>query len=129
VPGPRTSAVAIAVAVALALRPTSNVHLPTSTAFSITNFAREAGLDKTTVFVHLYRNRGDRTFEDVKAGLDASGWGQGACVGDYDNDGRDDLLVTYWGWQPPVSQRRQRTSHGAWPVLARHEGIHGLRRT
>jgi hypothetical protein len=48
---------------------------------------------------HLYRNRGDGTFEDVtaRAGLAASGWGQAACVGDYDNDGRDDLFVTYWG--------------------------------
>lgn len=25
------------------------------------------------------------------------GWGQGVCVGDYDNDGWDDLFVTYWG--------------------------------
>ncbi len=48
---------------------------------------------------HLYRNRGDGTFEDVTArsGLGASGWGQGACTGDYDNDGREDLFVTYWG--------------------------------
>ena len=48
---------------------------------------------------HLYRNRGNGTFEDVtaRAGLAASGWGQGTCVGDYDNDGRDDLFVTYWG--------------------------------
>jgi hypothetical protein len=48
---------------------------------------------------HLYRNRGDGTFQDVtsKAGLAATGWGQGVCVGDYDNDGRDDLFVTYWG--------------------------------
>jgi enediyne biosynthesis protein E4 len=48
---------------------------------------------------HLYRNRGNGTFEDVtaRAGLTASGWGQGACVGDYDNDGREDLFVTYWG--------------------------------
>ena len=48
---------------------------------------------------HLYRNKGNRTFEDVtvKAGLAAGGWGQGACVGDYDNDGHDDLFVTYWG--------------------------------
>jgi hypothetical protein len=48
---------------------------------------------------HLYRNRGNGTFEDVtvRAGLAASGWGQAACVGDYDNDGREDLFVTYWG--------------------------------
>jgi hypothetical protein len=48
---------------------------------------------------HLYRNRRDGTFEDVtaNAGLAASGWGQGACAGDYDNDGDDDLFVSYWG--------------------------------
>ena len=48
---------------------------------------------------HLYRNRGDGTFEDVTAGsgLGQSGWGQGACTGDYDNDGREDLYVTYYG--------------------------------
>jgi hypothetical protein len=48
---------------------------------------------------HLYRNRRDGTFEDVtaKAGLAQSGWGQGACAGDYDNDGHEDLFVTYWG--------------------------------
>ncbi len=48
---------------------------------------------------HLYRNQRDGTFQDVtaKAGLTQSGWGQGSCVGDYDNDGHDDLFVTYWG--------------------------------
>ncbi len=48
---------------------------------------------------HLYRNRGNGTFEDVtaRAGLTASGWGQGVCAGDYDNDGYPDLYVTYYG--------------------------------
>jgi enediyne biosynthesis protein E4 len=48
---------------------------------------------------HLYRNRGNGTFEDItaRAGVAQSGWGQGACAGDYDNDGHDDLFVTYWG--------------------------------
>ena len=47
----------------------------------------------------LYRNTGKGTFSDVtaQARVAASGWGQGACVGDYDNDGHDDLFVTYWG--------------------------------
>ena len=48
---------------------------------------------------HLYKNNRDGTFTDVtaKAGLLRTGWGQGVCVGDYDNDGFDDLFVTYWG--------------------------------
>ncbi|HXP16798.1 MAG TPA: CRTAC1 family protein [Terriglobales bacterium] len=48
---------------------------------------------------HLYRNNHDGTFTDVtaKAGLIATGWGQGVCVGDYDNDGWEDLYVTYYG--------------------------------
>jgi len=47
----------------------------------------------------LYRNKGDRTFEDVskKAGIARAGWGQGVCAGDIDNDGFVDLYVTYWG--------------------------------
>jgi len=47
----------------------------------------------------LFHNNRDGTFSDVtrKAGLVRTGWGQGCCVGDYDNDGFDDLFVTYWG--------------------------------
>ncbi len=47
----------------------------------------------------LYKNNRDGTFTDVTAGsgLERTGWGQGCCVGDFDNDGRDDLYVTYWG--------------------------------
>src|SRR5271155_4446071 len=45
---------------------------------------------------HLYHNNHDGTFTDVtaQAGLTGSGWGQGVCVGDYDNDGWEDLYVT-----------------------------------
>jgi enediyne biosynthesis protein E4 len=48
---------------------------------------------------HLFKNNRDGTFTDVtaKAGLVHSGWGQGVCIGDYDNDGFDDLFVTYFG--------------------------------
>ncbi len=48
---------------------------------------------------HLYHNNHDGTFTDVtqRAGLTHTGWGQGVCVGDYDNDGWEDLYVTYYG--------------------------------
>ena len=47
----------------------------------------------------LFHNNGDGTFTDVSAnsGLNHTGWGMGVCAGDYDNDGRDDLYVTYYG--------------------------------
>lgn len=48
---------------------------------------------------HLYRNNKDGSFSDVtaSANLVRSGWGQGVCAGDYDNDGNTDLVVTYYG--------------------------------
>src|SRR5499426_3457411 len=48
---------------------------------------------------HLYHNNRDGTFTDVtkQAGLARVGWGQGVCVGDYDNDGFDDLFISYYG--------------------------------
>src|SRR4029453_7172160 len=48
---------------------------------------------------HLYRNDGKGRFTEVglEAGLTRSGWAQAACAGDFDNDGRTDLLVTYYG--------------------------------
>jgi len=47
----------------------------------------------------LYHQKPDGTFEDVteKAGLQGSGYGMGVAVGDYDNDGFEDLYVTAYG--------------------------------
>lgn len=47
----------------------------------------------------LYRNNRDGTFTDVtlKAGLHDVGWACGVCVGDYNNDGHEDLFCTYYG--------------------------------
>jgi hypothetical protein len=47
----------------------------------------------------LYRNNGDGTFSDVteKAGLFRTGFAYGVTVGDYNNDGFEDLFITYWG--------------------------------
>jgi len=47
----------------------------------------------------LYHNNRDGTFTDVteKAGLLDAGWAVGVCVGDYNNDGFEDLFITYFG--------------------------------
>jgi len=47
----------------------------------------------------LYHQKPDGTFEDVteKAGLQGVGYGMGVAVGDYDNDGNEDLYVTAYG--------------------------------
>jgi enediyne biosynthesis protein E4 len=48
---------------------------------------------------HLYKNNRDGTFSDVteQSGLARTGWQTGVCVGDYDNDGWDDLFCCFWG--------------------------------
>jgi hypothetical protein len=55
-----------------------------------------SGQEPTT---QLYHNNRDGTFTDVtaKSGLGRAGWQTGVCVGDFDNDGWDDLFCTFWG--------------------------------
>jgi FG-GAP-like repeat len=47
----------------------------------------------------LYKNNRDGTFTDVtkKAGLERVAWVSGVCIGDYNNDGFDDLFLSCWG--------------------------------
>jgi enediyne biosynthesis protein E4 len=47
----------------------------------------------------LYKNNRDGTFTDVteKAGLVRTGWAYGVTTGDYNNDGFEDIFITYWG--------------------------------
>jgi len=47
----------------------------------------------------LYKNNRDGTFTDVteKAGLIRTGWASGVTVADYNNDGFDDIFITYYG--------------------------------
>jgi len=72
---------------------------------------------------HLYRNNHDGTFTDVteKASLRASGWGQGVCVGDYDNDGFDDFYVTYYGKNRLYHNR----GNGSFEEVAAAAGVAG----
>ncbi len=70
---------------------------------------------------HLYKNNRDGTFTDVtrQAGLIHTGWACSCCIGDYDNDGNDDLFITYWGKN--ALYHKTETAHS--PMLARGPGL------
>jgi len=67
-------------------------------------------MSRNTRRPRLYHNNHDGTFTDVthKAGLDVELFGMGVAVGDYDNDGFDDLFRHRLRAEPPFSQQRQR---------------------
>ena len=60
----------------------------------------------------LYRNNRDGTFRDVTSdsGLGRSGWASSVTVGDYDNDGDEDLFVTNWGGTPFTGMKAKANS-------------------
>ncbi|MBI3654786.1 MAG: CRTAC1 family protein [Acidobacteria bacterium] len=67
--------------------------------YLVNSLTMEALQSATPAPSELYHNNGDGTFTNVTAtaGVGAVGWGMGVCVGDYNNDGWDDLYVTCLG--------------------------------
>src|SRR6266436_8411020 len=73
----------------------------------------------------LYHNNHDGTFTDVthKAGLDLETYGMGVAVGDYDNDGYDDLFVTTLG----QSHLFHNNGNGTFTDVTQKAGLGGVR--
>jgi hypothetical protein len=73
----------------------------------------------------LYHNNRDGTFTDVthKAGLDIEMYGLGVAVGDYDNDGYDDLFVTALG----QNHLFHNNGNGTFTDVTQKAGLGGIR--
>jgi len=73
----------------------------------------------------LYHNNHDGTFTDVthKAGLDVELYGIGVAVGDYDNDGYDDLFVTAYG----QSHLFHNNGNGTFTDVTQKAGLGGIK--
>lgn len=69
----------------------------------------------------LYRNNGDGTFTDVtrRAGLDIQMYGMGVAVGDYDNDGYDDIYITGLGESRLLHNER----NGTFKDVTKYAGV------
>ncbi len=75
----------------------------------------------------LYKNNRDGTFTDVtkEAGLFRGGWASAVAIADYDNDGFDDVFITYWGQN--VLYRNN--GNGTFSDVTAEAGTFGRRRT
>ncbi len=71
----------------------------------------------------LYRNEGGGRFSDVTspAGVGTTAYGMGCCVGDYDNDGYEDLYVTCYG----PNSLFHNNGDGTFTEVARKAGVAG----
>lgn len=78
-----------------------------------TTFALERAGESPPSFLYVNDGRGNFEEAGAEAGLLAGGWGQGVCVGDVDNDGWDDLLVTYFGANVLYRNERGRFKDGS----------------
>jgi hypothetical protein len=69
----------------------------------------------------LYHNNRDGTFSDAteRAGLLDAGWAVGVCVGDYNNDGYEDLFVTYFG----QNRLYRNNGDGTFTDVTEHAGL------
>ena len=83
----------------------------------------DAATSKSKPTSHLFHNNRNGTFTDVtaRAQLAFSGWGQGACVGDYDNDGYEDLYITAYGKNHLFHNQR----NGTFRDVAEQSGVSG----
>jgi hypothetical protein len=88
-----------------------------------TTLGARDGHTSTVPTGHLYHNNRDGTFSDVTraAKIGETGWGQGACVGDYDNDGYDDLYITAYG----VNLLFHNERNGTFKETAKEAGVAG----
>jgi hypothetical protein len=74
---------------------------------------------------HLYKNNRDGTFTEVtpQSGLTLTGWGTSVCVGDYDNDGWDDIFLGYWGH----NRLFHNNGNGTFTDVSQKAGVYGDR--
>jgi hypothetical protein len=81
------------------------------------------GRKRTRSTLKLYRNNRDGTFTEVtrKAGLAVSLYGMGAAVGDYDNDGYDDLFISALG----QSRLFRNNGNGTFSDVTKSAGLWG----
>jgi hypothetical protein len=72
----------------------------------------------------LYHQRPNGTFEDIteKAGVQGEGYGMGVAVGDYDNDGYEDLYVTAFGGNKLYHNNR----NGTFTDVTDRAGVRGM---